>query len=139
MNKALLDTDIFSEVLKGHDASVRQSAEAYRDVHGRFTVSVITLMELVQGFQRLGRFDRLQWLLDNLDGQEVIPFDHDAAVLAGRIAGDLNRPGQPIGRADPMVAAIALRHGLVLVTGNTKHFGRVAALGYDLALQDWRT
>jgi hypothetical protein len=30
MNKALLDTDIFSEYLKGHDPKVHQNASAYR-------------------------------------------------------------------------------------------------------------
>ena len=46
--------------------------------------------------------------------------------------------GQPIGRADPMIAAIALRHDLVLVTGNLSHFQRIPALGYSLKLDNWR-
>ena len=37
-----------------------------------------------------------------------------------------------------MVAAIALQHNLVLVTGNTKHFERILNLGYPLSLHDWR-
>jgi len=47
--------------------------------------------------------------------------DVAAAELAGRITGDLDRIGQPIGRADPMIAAIAIDQGLELVTGNTAH------------------
>jgi hypothetical protein len=35
----------------------------------------------------------------------------------------LDRTGQPIGKADPMIAAIALQHSLELVTGNTAHSG----------------
>ena len=65
-------------------------------------------------------------------------FDQPAAELAGRIAGDLDRIGQPIGRADPMIAAIALTHGLELVTGNTAHYQRVQQLGYPLTLVNWR-
>ena len=38
-----------------------------------------------------------------------------------------------------MIAAIALEHGLELVTGNTSHFQRVQQLGYRLVLADWRT
>jgi predicted nucleic acid-binding protein len=52
--------------------------------------------------------------------------------LAGMIAGALERSGQPIGLADPMIAAIALQNGLELVTGNTAHFQRVQRLGYPL-------
>jgi len=37
-----------------------------------------------------------------------------------------------------MIAAIALRHGLVLVTGNTDHYQRIQALGYPLKLDNWR-
>jgi PIN domain-containing protein len=70
--------------------------------------------------------------------EEVLPFDRATAELAGRIAGELERTGQPIGLADPMIAAIALTHGLELVTGNTAHFQRVQNLGYPLTLVNWR-
>jgi tRNA(fMet)-specific endonuclease VapC len=61
-----------------------------------------------------------------------------AATLAGSIAGDLKRTGEPIGRADPFIAAIAVQAGLPLVTGNTSHFERIQALGYPLQLDNWR-
>jgi len=64
--------------------------------------------------------------------------DQAAAELAGRIAGDLDRTGQPIGRADPMIAAIALEKGLDLVTGNTAHYQRIQQLVYSLTLVNWR-
>ena len=48
-------------------------------------------------------------------------------------------PGiQPIGLADPMIAAIGLTHGLELVTGNTAHYQRIQQLGYPLTLVNWR-
>ena len=62
----------------------------------------------------------------------MLAFDRPAGELAGRIAGDLERTGHPIGLADPMIAAIALTHGLELVTGNTAHFQRIQQLGYPL-------
>jgi tRNA(fMet)-specific endonuclease VapC len=64
--------------------------------------------------------------------------DHSAAELAGRIAGDLDRTGQTIGKADPMIAAIALNNGLELVTGNRSHYQRIQQLGYPLTLVNWR-
>jgi tRNA(fMet)-specific endonuclease VapC len=70
--------------------------------------------------------------------EEILPFDPPAAELAGRIAGELERIGQPIGTADPMIAAIALHHGLELVTGNTAHFQRVQQIGDPLILVNWR-
>jgi predicted nucleic acid-binding protein len=65
------------------------------------------------------------------------PYQADGA-LAGRIAGELDRTGQPIGTADSMIAAIALEHGLELVTGITADYQRVQQLGYPLTLVNWR-
>jgi tRNA(fMet)-specific endonuclease VapC len=138
LNKALLDTDILSEISKGINPTVAHNATSYRAAFGRYTFSTVTVMEIVQGFQRKQSLRKLQAFLTSIAAEEIIPFDQAAAELAGRIAGDLDRTGQPIGVTDPMIAAIALRHGLELVTGNTLHFQRVQQLGYPLTLTNWR-
>ena len=51
---------------------------------------------------------------------------------------DLENTGQPIGRADPMIAAIAIENDLTLITGNTVHYERLQKLGYSLNLDNWR-
>jgi predicted nucleic acid-binding protein len=38
-----------------------------------------------------------------------------------------------------LIAGIALRHGLTLVSGNVAHFQRIQALGYSLKLENWRS
>jgi tRNA(fMet)-specific endonuclease VapC len=76
--------------------------------------------------------------LATLPHMELLPFDQAAAELAGRIAGDLERIGQPIGVADTMIAAIAIENGLELVTGNTSDYQRVQQLGYPLVLEHHR-
>ncbi|MEJ7636992.1 MAG: PIN domain-containing protein [Singulisphaera sp.] len=73
-----------------------------------------------------------------LASEEVLAFDRSAADLAGQIAGDLDRVGRPIGRCDPMIAALAIAHGLELVTGNTSHDQRHSQIGYPLNLMNWR-
>jgi predicted nucleic acid-binding protein len=138
VNKALLDTDILSEIGKGVDPTVVRNATAYRQAHGFLTLSVISVMEVIQGYQRIGGSSRIQAFRTVLASEEVLPLDQAAADLAGRIAGDLDRSGQPIGRCDPMVAAIAITHGLELVTGNTAHYQRLHPLGYPLTLVNWR-
>ena len=95
-------------------------------------------MEVVRGYQRKQASRQLQSFLAAIVSEEVIPFEQTAAELAGRIGGDLERAGRPIGLADTMIAAIALTHGLELVTGNTQHFQYVQNLGYPLTLVDWR-
>ncbi len=95
-------------------------------------------MEIVQGYQKNQANRQLQAFLTAIPSQDVLLFDVADAELAGRIAGELERTGQPIGTADSMIAAIALEHGLELVTGNVGHFQRVQQLGYPLALVNWR-
>lgn len=138
MDKSLLDTDIFSEILKGVNAHIIAQATAYRSAFGRYTISTITVMEIVKGLHKLGREDRIQQFLSGLSSIELLTLDARSAELAGRIYADLERIGQPIGRADPMIAAIALQHGLVLVTGNLAHYQRIQGLGYTLKLESWR-
>ena len=95
-------------------------------------------MQIVYGFQRVQNARRLQDFLTAVAVEEVLEFERNAAELAGRIAGDLDRTGQIIGKADPMIAAVALQHGLELVTGNTTHYQRIQQLGYPLTLVNWR-
>ena len=138
MEQSLLDTDIFSEILKGKNPSVTRSATAYRTQFGRYTVSAITVTEIVKGFQKRGLENRIKGLLAGLASEQVLPLDIDAATIPGRIYGDLEKSGQPIGRADPMIAAIAIQNSLTLVTGNTQHFERLQRLGYPLRLANWK-
>jgi tRNA(fMet)-specific endonuclease VapC len=138
LNKSLLDTDIFSEITKGVNATVTAHATAYRQAFSRYTISAVTFMEVVHGYQKKQATRQLQNFLAAVASEEVIPFDWPDAELAGRIAGGLERIGHPIGLADPMIAALALTHGLELVTGNTAHFQRVQHLGYPLILVNWR-
>jgi predicted nucleic acid-binding protein len=138
VSKALLDTDIYSEVLKGVDQNVARNAAAYRLSEGFLTFSVITVMEVIQGLQKVGGSNRIQAFRNAILPEEILPFDQDAADLAGQIAGDLDRVGRPIGRCDPMIAAVAITYGLELVTGNTTHYQRLHQLGYPLTLVNWR-
>jgi tRNA(fMet)-specific endonuclease VapC len=138
MNKALLDTDIYSEVLRAIDTTVLANARTYRLAHGVLTISVITVMEMVKGFQQVQRPQKISDLLGYVAAEQVLDFRQPAAELAGRIWGDLDRTGQPIGFADPMIAAIALTHSLELVTGNIAHYQRIQQLGYPLTLVNWR-
>ena len=91
-----------------------------------------------QGIPESPAAPRLHAFMASIASEEVFPLDTVAAELAGRITGDLDRIGQPIGRADPIIAAIAIDQGLELVTGNTAHYQRIQQLGYPLTLVNWR-
>lgn len=138
MKRAILDTVIFSEVLKGRNVAVASSAKNYLAAFGRFTLSAITVMEIVQGLYKKRQAASIQRFMELADAAEILDFDRPAAEYAGRVYADLERSGQSIGRADPMIAGIAMYHGLVLVTANVNHFQRITELGYPLELENWR-
>lgn len=50
MNKALLDTGIYSEVLKAVNPTVASNAAQYRQQHSVYSLSVISVVEVVTGF-----------------------------------------------------------------------------------------
>lgn len=138
MDKSLLDTDIFSEIIKGRDQHVLARAAAYRAAFGWYTITTLTVFEIVKGFHKVRREDRIQQFLSGLPSAELLTLDAHSAEIGGRIYADLERTGQPIGRVDPIIAAIAIQHDLTLVTGNMAHYQRIQALGYTLRLDNWR-
>lgn len=137
MHRVLLDTDVLSEIVKGKHVAVARRARAYRAAFGTFTISAVTVMEIVSGWRRKGDEPRLAKFVELFRTLEILDVDGNAAEIAGRVHGDLMRSGVPIGTADPMVAGIALAHGLPLVTGNVEHFERVVAHGYPLVVESW--
>jgi len=139
MDRSLLDTDVYSEILRSKNPRSIERSDIYRAQFDRFTLSAATIFELVTGLQRLKRAVRLEALQNALNAEEILPIDMDAAILAGRIHGDLVRTGQTIGRVDPLIAAVAIQHDLTLITGNLQHFQRIIDLGYLLRVDDWRS
>jgi len=139
LDKSLLDTDILSEILKGVNPQVLVRANVYLEANDRYTFSVITVMEIVRGWHRLQRNDRVQRFLSTLPTAEVLVVDTPIAALAGRIYADLQRSGQVIGVADSIIAAAALQNDLTLVTGNQAHYQRIQLLGYGLRIDNWRS
>jgi len=128
----------FSEILKGKNPNIMRRASSYRRHFGCYTISAITVAEVVKGFQKKNRNDKIQQLISNLAAESVLDLDQEAAIIAGRIYGMLEKSGQPVGTADPLIAGIAIQQNMILVTGNAAHFQRIATLGFPLRLDNWR-
>lgn len=138
MTRTLLDTDIYSEVIRGKNAEVQARARDYVAEHGKLLISTVTIVEVVKGLHKARRHEALERFIHSLGSTEVLALGSAEAVVAGRIYGDLERTGQPIGRIDPLIAGIAMCYGLVLATGNVEHYQRIQALGYDFEIDNWR-
>jgi tRNA(fMet)-specific endonuclease VapC len=130
----LLDTDTASFVIKGRSPEVEAQLAAIPP--DRVCVSAVTRAELMYGLKRLPPSHRLQvGVRQFFRIVRVLAWDADAADWYADIRHQLTTTGQPIGEMDMMIAAHALSIGAILVTNNTRHFGRIAA---PLALANWR-
>lgn len=138
MRETVLDTDMLSELLKGKNKHVAENAHRYEQQHGNFTTTSVTVTEITKGLRKKGGDEAIAKFHHVLDSMTVLPLDRSAAIIAGEIYSVLEVKGLPIGRADPMIAGIALSNAFALATGNTKHFQRIVDAGYALELVNWR-
>jgi tRNA(fMet)-specific endonuclease VapC len=128
----LLDTNIWIIYLKAVETKVRDRLEqtSLADIA---TCSVVWA-ELLYGARKYAdpvkREARIETTLGPLTN---LLFDLDAARHYARIRDHLERAGQMIGGNDLMIAAIALAHGLTVVTHNCAEFQRVPGL----RVEDW--
>lgn len=129
----LLDTCAVSEILKGKNVRVAQNALSYLSQYGQFTFSLMTRYEVLRGLKdknaptQLARFERFCLR------HQILAITEEIIVLAADLWVGLKRTGRLIGDNDIIIAATALHHGLILVTRNVAHFGRIAGL----TLEDW--
>ncbi|HAJ58303.1 MAG TPA: VapC toxin family PIN domain ribonuclease [Cyanobacteria bacterium UBA8543] len=90
--------------------------------------------ELYYGAYKSTRRNRNLANLNRFFSQFIsLPFDDNAAAIAGQVRAQLDVAGTPIGSNDLLIAAIALSNDLTLVTHNTREFGRINGLKYE----DW--
>ena len=130
MPKALLDTDILSEYLKGHDQTVANHAASYARQHGVFTFTSVTVYEIVYGLELKSAASQLKKALAWLNQNEQITPSNADYLAAGTIKATARKQGS--------IAAVAVRLQIPLVTGNTDDFRAIQKTGINLTIENWR-
>ena len=140
--KYLLDTDHFS-VLQ------RQTGKAYINLAARmaeyppsdFAISIITIHEQLLGchayINRMNRdlnavvkgYEMMARLISDFQRLPLLSFD----TRAGNVFEQVKSRSHHIATMDARIAAIAISHGLILLTRNYKDFSQVEGL----AIADW--
>lgn len=119
----LLDTNIIIGLPKRERSVIDALTEA-----AEVFVPVVALGELYFGAARSGRPEANRAVLDQfIVGRVILPCDLGVAREYGRLKGVLKAQGTPLPENDMWIAAIALHHGLTVVSRD-QHFREIAGL-----------
>ncbi len=122
---ALIDTDVAIELMRQNPETLRHLAD-YDDA---VLVSSITAAELFFGAYNSANPDKnAARTRDFLSRFQRVTVTDAVADRFGRLKAELRRQSVQVAPFDLMIASIALEHGCVLVTGNTRHFNRIEGL-----------
>jgi len=121
--------------MKGRDRQVLQQADQYLREHRGFRFSIATRYEVLRGLHAKSASRQIAAFLQQCRTSTIYPLTEEIVDRASEIYGLLHRRGRLISDVDFLIAATALVHDLVLVTGNEDHFERVP----DLRFVNWRT
>ena len=122
----LVDTDWVIHALHGNLAVIRRLEEMTDEGIG---ISVISTAELYQGafYSDYPQANEVL-LLEFISGYDVVQVDDDICRLFAHERGRLKAAGTPIGDLDLLIGCTAIRHGLILLSNNRRHFERLQGL-----------
>jgi len=138
VQKVILDTDILSEFLKGFDQNVVTAGTRYAEEHKRLTFTSVTVFEIIRGLEQKSAVVQvkkvLAWMAEN---EQVVPTAEDY-LSAALVIARAKLKGRTLELPDCLIAAVASRLGLPLVTGNVNHYLAIRDAGLVLEIENWR-
>jgi tRNA(fMet)-specific endonuclease VapC len=127
----VLDTNTLIYFFKGVG---NVSDSLLKNPPNRIGIPTIVLFELEVGIAKsVSPEKRINQLAALTSIVNILPFGMDEVRCAATIRADIEKQGTPIGPYDILIAGTALSKKGILVTHNTKEFGRIEGL----QIEDW--
>lgn len=130
----LLDTDAISLIQRGSGTRYAALSRLLDEDNDDVFVSIISVDEQIHGafgeiannnpLVRVRGYHRLRELIADYCDRPMLEYDEKAELVFGRLKGLKGRPGTK----DLRIAAIALSHDAILITGNAKDFEKIPFL-----------
>ena len=119
----LADTNIISELMRPlPDSGVVQWARRVDHAGASFTISAITVDEIIFGLKWRPNASKMVWFTAFLKKAQVLSVNTEIARRAGELRADMARRGTVRQQPDMLIAATAQVHALTLVTRNVRDF-----------------
>ncbi|WP_123624343.1 type II toxin-antitoxin system VapC family toxin [Halorubrum sp. CSM-61] len=121
----LLDTSFLIDLMNGDEDAVKKARELETELVQQ-RISSMTLFELYYGIARATESEsERQTVEDILASKPIHPADTAVMRKAGRLAGELQNEGTPVGDGDVIIAATAEVVDEPVLTRNVEDFERL--------------
>jgi predicted nucleic acid-binding protein len=120
----LIDSDVLIWHTRGHEQAKARLAQI-----DPWQISTITYLELAQGCRNKEELQRVKRGLA-LKKTRIIPITPAVCERAMALI-DAYALSEGLRLADALIAATAVEHGLILLTGNIKHFSAMQGLSLE--------
>ena len=121
----LLDTSFLIDLMDGDDDAVRKAREIEAGLVQQ-RISSMTLFELYYGIARAADSEAERETVERvLASKPIHPADTAVMRKAGRMSGELQNDGTPVGDGDVIIAATAEILEESVLTRNIEDFGRL--------------
>jgi len=130
----LFDTDCLSNILKKAPSTLLIKKLESLPKGLQFTTS-INVSEIYFGAYRSRNQEKILKAYEDkvFPNVNILPFDTDSGKIYGRLKALLEKRGFSKSEPDLRIAAIAIQHDMILVTGNKRHFMNIPGLN----IEDW--
>ena len=130
----LFDTDSLSNILKKTPSPLllKRLETLPNDI--QFTTA-INISEIYFGAYRSKNQKKILAAYEDkvFPNVNILPFDTDSGKIYGRLKALLEKRGLSKSEPDLRIAAIAIQHNMILITGNKRHFMKIPGLN----IEDW--
>ncbi len=128
----LFDTDVLSNIVKRNPSQIllRKLEKLPKALQH---TSAINVGEIYYGANRSNRKDQIIKAFEArvFPQLNIIAFDETGGKLFGEFRATLEKQGIVCSEPDLRIAAIAIQHDLILITGNIKHFNKIPGLSIE--------
>ncbi len=127
-----LDSNVCVYFLKGLYPSIKENIQNINP--NNIKIPAIVKAELLYGAEKSQhKIKNLTNIIRFLEPFEIVPFNDDCSIVYAKIRCEMETKGAIIGPNDYIIAATVIANNGILVTNNTKEFGRVK----NLKIENW--